>query len=239
MSGFLSSQETGIYLIPVSDYVTGKFSPEDHPFFVNLDSTNIPVARKGLFLRKEAAEAWKRLISDFKKENPNIKIYITSATRNFYAQKKIWEEKWTGKRKINGINSIDSIKDSSERAKIILKFSSMPGTSRHHWGTDIDINILDNEYYNQGDGKIIYLWLSKNAKKYGFCQPYSSGRNSGYEEEKWHWSYLPLAKEFLKDWNRIYNMPDGDLWGRDSFIGIEHARVFAPIYVNSINSECK
>ncbi|NJK84501.1 MAG: M15 family metallopeptidase [Saprospiraceae bacterium] len=40
-----------------------------------------------------------------------------------------------------------------ERALKILKYSSMPGTSRHHWGTDIDLNSFSNSYFEQGEGK--------------------------------------------------------------------------------------
>ena len=101
----------------------------------------------------------------------------------------IWNEKWSGKRKSTGTADITKITDQLEKAMIILRYSSMPGTSRHHWGTDFDINMLNNEYYDKGDGKIIYKWLESNAAKFGFGQPYNAGRENGYKEEKWHWSY--------------------------------------------------
>jgi zinc D-Ala-D-Ala carboxypeptidase len=77
-----------------------------------------------------------------------------------------------------------------------LKYSSMPGTSRHHWGTDMDFNALTNEFFDKGKGKKIYTWLVANAHKYGFCQTYSamgSDRTTGYQEERWHWSYTPIS----------------------------------------------
>jgi len=191
------SAETGIYEIPVSDYVTGRFNPEKHPLFVNLSNTDIPVARKNLYLRKEAALALSKMLQDFRKEYPKIKIYVVSATRNFYSQKNIWEEKWNGKRTIAGIENIKAMKGDMGKAKAILQFSSMPGTSRHHWGTDIDINSLTNEYYEKGDGLIIYSWLSKNAQRYGYCQPYTSGRTGGYSEENGTGVIYLLQKIFL------------------------------------------
>ncbi len=106
-------------------------------------------------------------------------------------------------------------------------------------GTDFDINQLNNEYYNKGEGKIIYSWLVKNASKYGICQPYTAGRDTGYKEEKWHWSYLPLSKQFLTDWNDLYAGMNSVFWKELSFKGAEHVGHLAPIYVNSINSECK
>jgi len=51
----------------------------------------------------------------------------------------------------------------------------MPGTSRHHWGTDVDLFSLDNKFFESGDGKIWYSWMVQNAAKYGFCQPYTAG----------------------------------------------------------------
>ena len=57
---------------------------------------------------------------------------------------------------------------------LILEYSSAPGTSRHHWGTDMDINALQNDYFsNKGNGAFLYEWLQKNAAKFGFCQPYN------------------------------------------------------------------
>ena len=74
----------------------------------------------------------------------------------------------------------------------------MPGTSRHHWGTDIDINSLEDSYFLSGQGKKEYEWLTKNAARFGFQQPYTpkdKERPTGYEEEKWHWTYKPISKD--------------------------------------------
>ncbi len=91
--------------------------------------------------------------------------------------------------------------DPKTRALKILLYSSMPGTSRHHWGTDIDLNSFVNSYFEKGEGAKIYDWLTANAASYGFCQPYTEkgeSRPFGYEEERWHWSYLPLAKQLTE-----------------------------------------
>jgi zinc D-Ala-D-Ala carboxypeptidase len=96
---------------------------------------------------------------------------------------------------------LSQIKTPKDRALKILEFSAMPGSSRHHWGTDMDLNNLTNEYFDTSAGKKIYDWLTQHASTYGFCQPYSAGRTKGYHEEKWHWTYMPLSKpltEFAK-----------------------------------------
>ncbi|MBL0082089.1 MAG: D-alanyl-D-alanine carboxypeptidase family protein [Saprospiraceae bacterium] len=94
------------------------------------------------------------------------------------------------------------IKDELLRAKKILLYSSMPGTSRHHWGTDVDINAFENSWFVSGEGAKLYAWMESNASRYGFCQvygPINSRRKQGYEEEKWHWSYLPIAQQIQEE----------------------------------------
>lgn len=216
-------------------YLLGKFDPALERNFVEIDSKY--ANRQGLFLRSEAYDAFVKMHTAALEYG--VQLAIVSATRNFESQKYIWERKWNGKTLVEGKNLAKSVSDPVERAKIILRFSSMPGTSRHHWGTDIDLNALNNDYFSTGEGKKIYLWLRKNASDYGFCQIYTPkdfARSSGYEEEKWHWSYLPLARPFLVQYTQqvIYD----DLKG---FIGWETAKELCVIknYVLSINTECR
>ena len=114
----------------------------------------------------------------------------------------------------------------------------MPGTSRHHWGTDIDMNNFENEYFESGQGLKEYEWLVANGASFGFCQVYTEKdekRPDGYQLEKWHWSYLPiskqltnLAQEALKD--QMINGFDGS----ETAVDIEVVRK----YVLGINKEC-
>ena len=53
----------------------------------------------------------------------------------------------------------------------------MPSTSRHHWGTDIDLNSLNNSYFSSGKGLKEYDWLTTNANHYGFYQVYTDEKN--------------------------------------------------------------
>ena len=114
----------------------------------------------------------------------------------------------------------------------------MPGTSRHHWGTDIDLNAFINEYFERGDGLKLYNWMVANAASYGFCQPYTQKgpkRPDGYNEEKWHWSYLPLAKK-LSDQAK-QELKDAMISGFD---GAEAAQAIGVVekYVLGINQAC-
>jgi LAS superfamily LD-carboxypeptidase LdcB len=124
-----------------------------------------------------------------------IKLVIISGTRSFNHQKYIWDRKWA--KNILKMDSISAVKE-------IMKYSSMPSTSRHHWGTDIDLNSLENSYFEKGEGKKIFDWLVANAFKYGFHMTYDNQeetKRTGYKMEKWHWSYMPISKQFLIQFN--------------------------------------
>lgn len=177
------------------DFLTGYFDPESRPDF---SAINITYAdREGLFMHKEAYDAFIKMYEEAVKEGINFQI--RSAARNFNYQRRIWEAKWSGQKILTGgINAKTQIKDPILRAKEIMKYSSMPGTSRHHWGTDIDLNAFENSYFESGEGLKLFNWLEANAARFGFVRPYTAkgeSRPHGYEEEKWHWSYHPISKE--------------------------------------------
>jgi LAS superfamily LD-carboxypeptidase LdcB len=189
------------------NYLLGKFNPSTDSRFIRLTSSYAKGSALHKFLRKETFKAFQKMQKAAKKDG--VTLFIVSATRNFDSQKKIWEDKWNGKVKVED-KDLTTISDSTERARLILLYSSMPGTSRHHWGTDIDINDTEEEYFDTEVGKKVYQWLSAHASEYGFCQPYTSKINgrTGYEEEKWHWSYVPLSNSFLEEYKRQIQYED-------------------------------
>ncbi|MEM6725266.1 MAG: M15 family metallopeptidase [Bacteroidota bacterium] len=216
-------------------YLMGQFDPSTHPDFTVIEGDF--ANKEGMYLRKDAYEAFKKMALDARQSG--IYLQIISATRPFDHQKRIWEAKWSGARKVDGQDLSKTIADPAERAIKILTYSSMPGTSRHHWGTDFDLNSLEPSYFESGTGKKIYEWLAANASDYGFCQPYNEkgeGRLFGYEEEKWHWSYLPVSKPLTDQY--ILRINDGNLSG---FRGSETAPDIYMIekWVYGINPTCK
>lgn len=231
--------------VSVSDLM-GKFDPGKHPDFALIPS-NIAI-RQGMHLRKETITALEKLAKAARAAG--FEFYVNSATRNFYSQKYIWEGKFNGRRKVGGQNLAKTVADKRERALIILKYSSMPGTSRHHWGTDMDIGysrnsgaMFNNAAFESGTGKKFYDWMTENGPKYGFCQPYKGkpsqrrqGYQYGYEVEKWHWSYLPLAERYLNAYQELIietgKTPAG-------FAGSEFAGDFYRHYVMNISSMCR
>jgi D-alanyl-D-alanine carboxypeptidase len=205
-------------------YLLGKIDYTKDPYFTSVSTEH---CTKSTYLHKETYKKFKEMFTAAKKEGVILKII--SGTRNFNEQKGIWERKWA-----TNIKTMDSI----SAAKKILLYSSMPTTSRHHWGTDMDINSLENGYFESGQGLKEYNWLQKNASKYGFCQVYTDKKTvarDGYQLEKWHWSYIPLASQYLKKYNELINY---------SLIkGFQASNLAAKLrsiedYVNGIDKKC-
>ncbi|MBK8502247.1 MAG: M15 family metallopeptidase [Saprospiraceae bacterium] len=227
----IGSDTIGVWSI---DYIMGKFEPAEDTAFILIDSRYAD--REGLYLRKDVYQAFLQMHDAALTEN--IKLIIRSATRNFEYQKKIWEDKWDGRIALESNKRANTITDEALRAREILKYSSMPGSSRHHWGTDIDLNAFNNAFFENGSGLLIYNWLMNHAGSFGFCQPYSqkdSSRPNGYEEEKWHWSYLPISRQLTVLAEK--NLRDTMITG---FKGAEQAQNLEIVrnYVLGIDSTC-
>ena len=180
-----SLQETDTAI--TKNFVMGQFFPERDARFMIVPSQ---IASKSMWLQKPVIFAFQKMARAAISQG--IELKIISGTRNFWQQKAIWERKWQSNTPMFG-TGIDN-------AKHILRYSSMPGSSRHHWGTDIDINSLEPGYFKAGRGLREITWLRQHAGEYGFCEVYSprsTGRLRGYEPESWHWSYMPLAQQYL------------------------------------------
>lgn len=184
-------------------------------------------SEKDVYLKKAAYNAFLKMYVAAAKDG--VRLTIISGTRSFGEQESIWERKW---------NDVQGIRNANLKnvALAVLRWSSMPGTSRHHWGTDMDLVSLKKAYYETSAGKKTYAWLCNNAAKFGFVQPFNAGRTEGYQEEKWHWSYLPLAKVYLKEY--IKQISYADISG---FEGHEAAPKLDVIksQVLAINLACK
>jgi LAS superfamily LD-carboxypeptidase LdcB len=177
------------------DFVLGKFNYRKDTSFIKVSKSH---SSKTIYLKKEAYRSFIKMYDQAKSEKINLKII--SGTRNFYEQKSIWERKWERYKNLSPI----------KRAKKILEYSSMPSTSRHHWGTDIDLNNLNNSYFENGTGKKEYDWMIESANIYGFYQVYTSKEDGrkGYNLEKWHWSYMPLSEKYLNYYNENIKIDD-------------------------------
>jgi len=79
-------------------------------------------------------------------------------------------------------------------------FSADQGYSEHQLGTTVDLTdaIVAGTSLNFKDSEA-YLWLQKNAYKYGFVLSYPEG-NSFYVFEPWHWRFVGV--DLATDLNR-------------------------------------
>ena len=130
-------------------------------------------------------------------------LEIISSFRSYERQELIWNEKVLGKRSMG----IDIQKASpQEIIDAITRFSAIPGASRHHWGTDIDIFDDNKKERNQvqltpeecsqgGEFFELHEWLDEIIDKnqsYGFYRPYDKDLG-GVAMEKWHLSFFPVS----------------------------------------------
>lgn len=213
----------------------GKFDPADHQDFVVIPKKYAD--RSGLYLQRVVLDSFVAMYDAAKKDG--VTLTIRSATRNFHYQKGIWERKWTGATKLSdGTDAARDIEDEVKRSLKILEYSSMPGTSRHHWGTDIDLNAFNNAYFEKGKGLKEFKWLQENASSYGFARPYTSKKEgrSGYEEEKWHWSYTPISVPYTRHIEQLIEYKD-----IHGFKGDQTAEKIdvIPLYMLGVHSSCR
>ncbi len=137
-----------------------------------------------------------------------IDLVPVSAFRDFARQLRLWNEKYRGERPLYGATGelIDPAPLApAERVAAILHWTAIPGASRHHWGTDLDlidrnavadagsVSLMPREYAEGGPFAGLCAWLERHAARYGFFRPYR-GVLSGVQAEPWHYSFAPVAE---------------------------------------------
>lgn len=205
---------------PDKNLLIGKWDYDHDTSFVYID-------RKYTILRPQYGRTQKTTYNAFlllfeAAEKEGIFLKITSSLRSYSDQKVIWDDKMNR----------NSEELSADKVRKTLRYLSMPGTSRHHWGTEFDFISTNLDYWRSPNGKKIYEWLKNNAPKYHFFQPYTAdaGR-TGYCEEPWHWSYAPLSQPYLEEYQNM--VKSGDIKGFTGDIYIDTLNIFRD-YVGGI-----
>ena len=183
-----------LFPIDPTAYLLGRFRADTTTDFVRLPP-KITDGRPA-YLRTQAARALPKMVTAA--QEAGLALTVVSATRSYAAQRQIWNAKFTGARRSMGRNLAEAYPDTSERCLAILQYSSAPGLSRHHWGTDVDFNSTDPVYWQTGRGIAALEWLTGNAQPFGFYMAYTQGREHGYRYEPWHWSYQPIARPLVR-----------------------------------------
>jgi LAS superfamily LD-carboxypeptidase LdcB len=141
-------------------------------------------------------------------------LAIDSAFRGFDRQLSIWNRKAGGELAVlDGDARPIDITTLTHRELVfaILRWSALPGASRHHWGTDIDVydaaampegyqvELIPSEYEGDGFFAPISRWLDvriANRTSFGFFRPYDRDRK-GVAPERWHLSFAPIATSYM------------------------------------------
>ncbi|AZQ42864.1 M15 family metallopeptidase [Nonlabens ponticola] len=174
-----------------------------------------------------------------------IKIQLVSGYRSFARQRSIWNRKYK-RYQSQGLEP-DAIFDK------IVEYSTVPGTSRHHWGTDVDL-IDGNATYSgdvlvpdkfHGDGPFCEFkdWMEAHASDYGFELVYTNaGNRSGFKYEPWHYSYAPVSKDYLEIYNEkmefVTFLRSQDIMGMNDISDDRLLRYFKE-HINGVNPSLK
>jgi len=155
-------------------------------------------------MHKEAKIAFQKMKNEASKNGINIEV--VSAYRSFQRQKEIFERKYK-KFTSQGLNP-------SEAINKIIEYSTIPGTSRHHWGTDIDIIdanaprptsvLLSDNFHGNGPYCKLKEWLDLHSESFGFYEVYTNNPSrKGFKYEPWHFSYAPVSKPMLQEYKKL------------------------------------
>lgn len=177
---------------------------------------------KGMLCRKAALEAFVALRESA--AAAGFELDIASAWRSFERQYLIFDEKFHGRRQVLDAQEQPfdlSLFTPAQKVAAIVRFSAIPGFSRHHFGSEFDIfapNLLPPgqtlqltawEYSEQGYFHELGLWLDRHLKDFGFFRPYQG--SGSVAAEPWHISHgesaapcesafnLPTALALLKN----------------------------------------
>ncbi|MCL6275172.1 M15 family metallopeptidase [Muricauda sp. 2012CJ35-5] len=186
-----------------------------------IGKADIDLYGEGINLRKEAHDAYVEMKKAAYSDGFNIKM--VSSFRDFYRQQGIWERKYLRFTEDDGMSPLDAIDK-------IIEYSTIPGTSRHHWATDIDI--IDGNVIVTGDVLVpekfeaggpfegFKKWLDENSEKFGFYLVYTDQpKRRGFKYEPWHYSYAPISIPMLTAYRKINVVK---MLQNEDFYGCEH-----------------
>ena len=140
-----------------------------------------------------------------------LDLAAASSFRDFGRQLLIWNEKYRGRRPLLDLAGAPldiSEMSAAEIVRAILHWSALPGASRHHWGTEIDVidraalgpgqhaQLIPAEYGAEGVFRQLDQWLTEHAAGFGFFRPYDRDRG-GVQPEPWHLSFAPVSAAAL------------------------------------------
>ncbi|HRH77109.1 MAG TPA: M15 family metallopeptidase [Cellvibrionaceae bacterium] len=184
---------------------------------LGLDDSHINYGLAERPIHNNCADALARLRAAA--QHAGFELRLASGFRSFSQQLTIWNAKARGERRVLDSNEqpIDIVPlADAQKMFAILRWSALPGTSRHHFGTDWDVyaeNLMPANYrlqltqeeYIHGVQKEFNRWLTEFLRTDGeFARPFEQA-SSGVAAEPWHISYLPQARQ-LEPWVKRDNV---------------------------------
>jgi LAS superfamily LD-carboxypeptidase LdcB len=164
-------------------------------------------------VHRDLVAAWRRLADDARVAG--FELTIASGYRDYTRQLAIWNAKASGERPVldsDGVPLQLAVLDGWQQVQAILRWSALPGASRHHWGTDVDVydraavpdhyrlQLTPEEVAPGGPFAALHRWLDERIAQnasYGFFRPYDHDRG-GVAPERWHLSYAPTAVRYQR-----------------------------------------
>ncbi|SHE93687.1 M15 family metallopeptidase [Vibrio gazogenes] len=180
-------------------------------------------------------------------DQAGFQLQIASGFRDFHKQLSIWNLKFSGERPLLDSQSHPlDVSNMPEQEKVlaILRWSALPGASRHHWGTDFDVydrNALPaNESlrlepweYQSGHQAHFSAWLTKHLSQFGFFLPYQQDRG-GVSIEPWHISHHLIATQCLNQMSPdiiFQALADESIAGKDTIHKMIHT-IYTQFVIN-------
>jgi D-alanyl-D-alanine carboxypeptidase len=171
------------------------YEPDD---LVELQGPSYLVNRRGLLLRRPAAEALAEMTAAAKAEG--VSLPASSAYRSYAYQAEVYAR-----------NVRESGQETADRE------SARPGHSQHQLGLVVDFGSIDDSFADTPAGR----WILTNAGRFGWSLSFPQGYEglTGYRWESWHYRYVgrdlaafidayfdgiqQYALRFLHEWVKI------------------------------------
>ena len=164
-----------------------------------------------------------------------FELTIASSFRDFNRQSIIWNNKFLGIRPVfnkqQKIVDVTKLND-SDKCMAIMLYSALPGASRHHLGTDLDVfdkaavsddyklQLTPDEYQQGGPFALLSDWLDIHLAQFGFYRPYQHDLG-GVAPELWHISHIKqsqLLVNKLSEQALFQCIKNSDLQGKQAIL---------------------
>jgi D-alanyl-D-alanine carboxypeptidase len=153
-------------LVDKNHPLPGEYAPDD---LVELAGPSYEVSRRGLYLRRSAAEALETMAAAARSEG--VTLTASSAYRSYDYQTEVYAR-----------NVRELGQEEADRV------SARPGQSQHQLGLALDFGSIDDSFAETRAGR----WMAANAGRFGWSLSFPRDYEAltGYRWESWHYRYV-------------------------------------------------